>query len=82
MKTKWYVTFHTDVLFRTPKKIYYYIVCDSESLAKNVASDIYSLDGVKYLRISTNIRLNGRKRVDMKLWDSDKNMFKNYKWFD
>lgn len=82
MKTKWYVTFHTDVLYRTPERIYYYIVCDSESLAKNVASDIYSLDGVKYLRISTNIRLNGRKRVDINLWDSSKNMFKDYKWFD
>lgn len=79
---KWYVTFHTDVLHRTPRKKYYYVVCNNEQLAKNVASDINSLEGAKYLRLSNKINTKGRTQVDMSLWDKKTNEFKNYKWFD
>lgn len=80
--SKWYVTFHTDVLYRTPRKKYYYAVCETEQLAKDVARDLYSLDGVKYLRLSNKINTKGRIQIDMGLWNTEINQFKNYKWFD
>jgi len=80
--SKWYVTFHTDLIFRTPNKVYYYAECETEQLAKDVARDLYSLDGVKYLRLSNKINTKGRTKIDMGLWNKKTNEFKNYKWLD
>lgn len=79
---KWYVTFHTEQLFRRPYKKYYIAECDSECLAKNVASDLYSIDGIKYLHISTHPNKKGRIMIDMGLWRTEINEFINYKWLD
>lgn len=79
MKGKYYVTFHTDKL---PKKIYYVAQCDSEEMARNVVDNIAALDGVKYPRISQHININGRKQINMNLWDNNNNTFKNYNWYE
>ena len=79
-KNKCYVTFHTEVSHRTPNKIYYYGVCVNRTQAKNVANDVYSIDGVKYIRVANKINTKGRILIPMELWNDEMKEFSNYDW--
>ncbi len=79
-KNKWYVTFHTEVLHRSPNKIYYYAECNNKTQAQNVATDVYSIEGVKYIRVANKINKRGRVEVPMELWNKDTQEFNNYEW--
>lgn len=48
-------------IFKTKKFV---IQCNDEMDAKEVASDIYSIDGVKYLRISHTGGFKDRESID------------------
>lgn len=52
-------------IFKTKKFV---IQCDDEMDAKEVASDIYSIDGVKYLRISHTGGFKDRHSIDREVY--------------
>ena len=70
--TNFFVTFSVPHLFQNDEK--FYVVCENDEQAKEVARDAYSLDGVKNIRIRKCSKPRNRLPINYKeYWE--------YKWF-
>ena len=68
---KVYITFSVPYLFAPTFKIA--VECENENQAREVASDVYSYDGTKYIRMRKCGKPRGREIVSYKDWW-------HYKW--